>query len=129
MSLGGGVWGRVQGGGGGFPVKNEGKQKKRESKKGVGRVGRLWVGTGKGTACQCACVCQNYPLANYPLVSPQIDQRDLVCCFEWCNLGLAIQRQSSQRAQRVRAARLQNELPPNIWQIDIKIAVNGEIVF
>ena len=38
---GGGVWGRVQvGGGGGFPVENEGKR-----------------------------ICQNYPLANYPLAN------------------------------------------------------------
>ena len=38
----------------------------REKGKGVGRVGG-----GVGTASQCARVFQNYPLANYPLVSPR----------------------------------------------------------
>ena len=64
LVLGRGVWGRAQGGGGRCPVK-----KKR---KGQGVVGG-GVGTGKGTvpASRCECVCQNYPLAIYPLVSPR----------------------------------------------------------
>ena len=39
--------------------------------KGVGRVGG-GVGPAKERASQCACVCQNYPLANCPLVSPRL---------------------------------------------------------
>ena len=65
--LGGGVWGRVQVGGGGrgmgFPVENEEK---------TGRVwGRWRLGWGqpKKPARQCARVCQNYLVAKYPGVS------------------------------------------------------------
>ena len=62
-----GVWGRVQvGGGGWFSLENEGKGK------GVGRVGGWGGGLAKEPTSQCARVCQNYRLANYPLVSPQI---------------------------------------------------------
>ena len=50
--------------GGGFPVENKGKGK------GVGRVGG-GVGTGKGTGKSMRKLCRNYPLANYPLVSPR----------------------------------------------------------
>ena len=49
-----GVWGRFQVGG--FFVENEGKGE---------RVGSVGVGS------QCECVCENYPLANYPLISPR----------------------------------------------------------
>ena len=58
--LGGGVWGRFQGGGGGWlPVEGKGEG-------GVegGRVGR---GQAKEPANQRARPCPNYPLANYPL--------------------------------------------------------------
>ena len=52
--------------GGGFPVENKGK----------GEWGGGWGGVGWGPAkepaSQCARVCQNYPLAIYPLVSPRI---------------------------------------------------------
>ena len=54
--FGGGVWGRVQ-----VPVEKRGKGK------GGGRWGVGW-GKAKGPASQCARVCQNYGLANYPLV-------------------------------------------------------------
>ena len=47
--------------GGSFPVENEGKGK------GGGEGG---VETGKGTARSMRKLCRNYPLANYPLVSP-----------------------------------------------------------
>ena len=50
--------------GGGFPVKNKGKEK------GVGRV-RGGVGTSKGTGKSMHKLCRNYSLAIYPLVSPQ----------------------------------------------------------
>ena len=64
---GGGVSGRVQGGGGGgFLCK-----KIREEGKGAGRV-ESGVGTGKGTGKSMRKLCRNYPLANYPLVSPLI---------------------------------------------------------
>ena len=59
-----GVWGRVQGGGGGrFSAENEGKGE------GGGEEG--WVGWGqaKEPASQCIRVCQNYPLAICLLVS------------------------------------------------------------
>ena len=57
----GGVWGRVQGSGGGcFP------EKTREKGNGVGSGG-----TGKGTGTSMRKLCQNYLLANYPLVSPR----------------------------------------------------------
>ena len=63
---GGGVWGRVQGGGGGwFLVESEGNGK------GVGREG-CGVGTGKGTGKSMRKLCRNYPLAIYPLVSPRL---------------------------------------------------------
>ena len=51
---------------GGFPVEIEGK----------GEWG--WEGSGAGwghakeLASQCVQVCQNYPLANYPLASPRV---------------------------------------------------------
>ena len=49
--------------GGGFPLENKGK--------GEGEPGGWGVGWGpaKEPASQCARVCQNYPLAIYPLVS------------------------------------------------------------
>ena len=49
----------------GLPVETEGKGK------GVGRVGGGWE-QAKEPASQCARVCRNYALANYPLVSPRI---------------------------------------------------------
>ena len=61
--LGGGVWGQVQGVGA-VPVENNGRGE------GGGRVGG-GVGTGKGTGKSMRKLCRNYPLANYPLVSPQ----------------------------------------------------------
>ena len=54
----GGWWGVV------FAVEYEGKGE------GVGRVGVGW-GQAKEPASQCARLCQNYPLAIYPLVSPR----------------------------------------------------------
>ena len=64
--LGGGVWGRVQVGGRRlFPVEKKGKGE------GVG----LGSGQAKEPASQCARVCENYPLANYPLVSPRQKKR------------------------------------------------------
>ena len=63
---GGGVWGPVQGVvGGGFPVENKGK-----GEGGWGGWGSE-VGTGKGTGKSMRKPCRNYPLANYPLVSPR----------------------------------------------------------
>ena len=58
--------GRVQGDGGGAVF----LWKRREKGKGVGRVG-AGVGTGKGTRKSMRKLCRNYPLANYPLVSPR----------------------------------------------------------
>ena len=55
--------------GGSFPVENGGK--------GEGPEGGGWggwgggVGTGKGTGKSMRKLCRNYPLAIYPLVSPQ----------------------------------------------------------
>ena len=60
----GGVWGRVRVGGGGW-VSCE-KQGKQEG----GGVRGGWDGD-RQRASQCARVCQNDPLANYPLVSPR----------------------------------------------------------
>ena len=57
--------------GGGFPVKNKGKGK------GVGRMGG-GEGTGEGTGKSMHKLCRNYPLANYPLVSPLLKPRT------WC---------------------------------------------
>ena len=56
---GGGVWCRVQvgGGGGGFPVKTEGRGERGGEGWGVGGVG--WEPAKKPTR-QCACICQNY---------------------------------------------------------------------
>ena len=51
--------------GGGIPVENEGKGEGR------GEGGGWGVGLAKEPASQCACVCQNYSLANYPLLSPR----------------------------------------------------------
>ena len=51
---GGGVWGRVKGGEGGGGV-----------------------GTGKGTRKSMRKLCRNYPLVNYPLVSPRDKSRDV----------------------------------------------------
>ena len=57
---GGLVWGQVQGdGGGGSPV-----EKMRE------REGGGEGGQAKEPASQCARICQNYPLAIYPLSEP-----------------------------------------------------------
>ena len=57
--------------GGGWRQTNPPKQlwKIREKGKGVGRVGG-GVGTSKGTGKSMRKLCRNYPLANYPLVSP-----------------------------------------------------------
>ena len=54
--------------------------KMREKGKGVEKVegGVGWGGLAKEPASQCAHVCQNYPLANRPLVSPQT-YFDLFC--------------------------------------------------
>ena len=58
----GGVWGRVQGGGGKrFPVEN------KEKGEGGGEGG---VGTGKGTGKSMRKLCRHYPVAIYPLVYP-----------------------------------------------------------
>ena len=51
-------------GGGWFPVENEGKGE------GGGEGGVGW-GQAEEPASQCARVCQTYPLAIYPLVSPR----------------------------------------------------------
>ena len=51
--------------GGGLPVEEEGK--------GEGGGEAVW-GPAKELASQCARVCQNYPLANYPLVPPRFLQ-------------------------------------------------------
>ena len=67
----GGVWGRVEGVGGGFPAENEGKG---EGVSGVGGGGE----TGKGTGKSMRKLCRNYPLANYPLVSPPNPQRNVM---------------------------------------------------
>ena len=60
VSLGGGVWGRVQvGGGGGFPVKDEEK-----GGKGVGRVG--WEGDlQRNWQVNAHAFVKNYPSGNY----------------------------------------------------------------
>ena len=58
------VRGGVQEGGGcWFPVKNKGQ---REG----GGEGAVGWGQAKEPAIECARVCQNYPLENYPLDSP-----------------------------------------------------------
>ena len=64
---------------GGFPVENE------EKGKGVGRVAGVGWGQVKEPASQCARVCQNYPLAIYPLVSPRFfsDLIFLKCFGPW----------------------------------------------
>ena len=56
-----GVWGRVQGGGGGAVF----LWKIREKGKGVGRVGG-GAGTGEGTGKSIRKLCRDCPLANYP---------------------------------------------------------------
>ena len=55
--------------GGGFPLEIEGKWGGHQEGGGVG-----W-GQAKELASQCARVCQNYPLAIYPLVSPRLKPR------------------------------------------------------
>ena len=65
MFLGGGIRGRVHVGSGGVVSCTKRGEK--------GRGWGVWgVECGQATepANQCASVCQNYPLANYPLVSP-----------------------------------------------------------
>ena len=68
---GGEVWSRVDGdGGGGFPMENEGQGEGAGDGRGVG-----WEPAkepAKLPFSKCARVCQNYPLANYPLVSPRL---------------------------------------------------------
>ena len=51
--------------GGGFPMENEGKMEGGGGGWGVG------VGTGKRNGKSMRKLCRNYPLANYPLVSPR----------------------------------------------------------
>ena len=53
--------------------------KMREKGKGVGRVGG-GVGTGKGTSKSMRKLCRNYPLAIYPLVSPQEKSDKIATC-------------------------------------------------
>ena len=67
---GGRVWGLGSGGvvGCGFPVENEGKGE------GSGEGGVGW-GQAKEPASQCTRVCQNYPLANYPIIIQSILSR------------------------------------------------------
>ena len=61
-----GVWGRVEGGGGGAVFLWKIREKHGKA---VGRVGG-GIGTGKGTGKSMRKLCRNYPLAVYPLVSP-----------------------------------------------------------
>ena len=56
------------GGGGLFPVENMGN-----GDTGWGGWGVGW-GLAKEPASQCARVCRNYPLANYPVVSPRCQE-------------------------------------------------------
>ena len=51
--------------GGGFPVESKGKG-----------WGGGW-GQAMEPASPCARVCQNYPLANYPLVSPRLEKNQI----------------------------------------------------
>ena len=51
-------------------------EKTRQKGKRVGRVGG-GVGTGRATGKSVRKLCRNYPLANYPLVSPRIIHRAL----------------------------------------------------
>ena len=55
--------------GGGFPVGNKGKGE-------GGGEGGGW-GAGKGTGKSMRKLCRNYPLPNYPLVSPQSSILDI----------------------------------------------------
>ena len=61
------------------------------------RRGRVWEGWGVGwgpakdSASQCARVSQNYPIANYPLVSPRSQlasgpERKRLALSKMCNL-------------------------------------------
>ena len=72
LSLGEGFGVGFKGGGGGwvgFPVENEGKGE------GGGEGGGVGWGQAKEPASQCARICQNYPLAKYPLVSSEKRKR------------------------------------------------------
>ena len=46
----------------------------REKGRGGGEGGGGGVGTGKGTGKSMRKLCRNYPLANYPLVSPRPEE-------------------------------------------------------
>ena len=57
----------------GFPVEYEGKGE------GGGEGQRMGWGQAKELASQCAGVCQDYPLPNYPLVS----SRNKICSYNF----------------------------------------------
>ena len=75
---GGGVWGRVKVGGGGWVCCG----KIREKRKRVGRVGS-GVGTRKGTGKSMRTRLSKLPFSKLPLVSP----RKAVCCSSGVSLS------------------------------------------